>query len=178
MNVSFEGTSNVKRTRIDMLVSEYERVTMGNEKSVEEFSNKLSSISQEAVVLGKTYKDKKLIKKFLRSLPDKFQSHKSAIEVALNSDDLKFDHVVGMMQAYDLRLKKKEPTVGKGLALMADQSNEIKEKVSLIVKKYFKKFEKEQQGGRSSFQPRHGVEKVSHKSEKQCASVRENVITS
>jgi len=101
LQVSFECTNNVKRTRLDMLASEFENLTMEAEESVDDFNGKLSSITQEAVVLGKTYKDKKMVKKFLRSLPDKFQSHKSAIDVSLNSDQLKFDQVVGMMQAYD-----------------------------------------------------------------------------
>ena len=98
---SFEGTNNVNHTRLDMLALEFENQTMEVEESVDDFTGKLSSITHEAVVLGKTYKDKKMVKKFLRSLPDKFQSHKSAIDVSLNSDQLKFDQVVGMMQAYD-----------------------------------------------------------------------------
>ncbi|KAL1215942.1 hypothetical protein V5N11_028938 [Cardamine amara subsp. amara] len=166
LQVSFEGTSNVKRTCIDMLESEFESLTMGAGDSIDDFSSKLSSIRQEAIVLGKNYKDKKLVKKFLRSLPTKFQSHKSAIEVALNSDDLKFDHVVGMMQAYELQLKKKEQTVGKGLALMADRSVEIEDQVSMMVKKYFGKYEAGQRGGSSS-QFKSGAEKKFQKLDKQ-----------
>ncbi|KAL1204448.1 hypothetical protein V5N11_004034 [Cardamine amara subsp. amara] len=167
LQVSFEGTSSVKRTRIDMLESEFESLTMGAGESVDDFSSKLSYIRQETIVLGKNYKDKKLVKKFLRSLPARFQSHKSAIEVALNSDDLKFDHVVGMMQANELQLKKKEQTAGKGLALMVDQTDEIKDKVSRMVNKYFKKFEKGRHGG-SSGQSKSGGERSVRKSEKQC----------
>jgi len=86
---SAKEASYVKRTRLDILASEFENLTMENEESIEEFSSWLSSISQEAVVLGKRYKDKKLVKKFLRSVLDKFQSHKSAIDVSLDSDTLK-----------------------------------------------------------------------------------------
>ncbi|KAL1219106.1 hypothetical protein V5N11_003985 [Cardamine amara subsp. amara] len=168
LQVSFEGTSNVKRTRIDMLESEFESLTMGAGDSIDDFSSKLSSIRQEAIVLGKNYKDKNLVKKFLRSLPSKFQSHKSAIEVTLNSDDLKFDHVVEMMKAYELQLKKKEQTAGKGLALMADQTAEIEDQVSMMVKKYFRKYETGQRGGSSS-QFKSGAEKKVQKLDKQCA---------
>ncbi|KAL1218318.1 hypothetical protein V5N11_022863 [Cardamine amara subsp. amara] len=69
LQVSFEGTSNVKRTRTDMFKSEFENLTMSAGESIDDFSSKLSSIRQEAIVLGKTYNDKKLVKKFLRSLP-------------------------------------------------------------------------------------------------------------
>ena len=109
LQVSFECTNNVKRTRLDMLASEFENLTMEVEESVDDFNGKLSSITQEAVVLGKTYKDKKMVKKFLRSLSDKLQSHKSAIDVSLNSDQLKSDQVVWMMHAYDTDSVNDEP---------------------------------------------------------------------
>lgn len=44
--VSFEGTSNMKRTRIDMLESEFGNLTMGVGESIDDFSNKLSYIHQ------------------------------------------------------------------------------------------------------------------------------------
>ncbi|KAL1207217.1 hypothetical protein V5N11_010277 [Cardamine amara subsp. amara] len=139
-------------------------------ESIDDFSSKMSSIRQEVIVLRKKYMDKKLVKKFLRSLPSKFQTHKYAIEEALNSDELKFDQVVGMMQAYELQLKKKDQSAGKGLALVADenQTDEIEEKVSLMVKKYFRKFERGQRG-RNSLQLKSGVERSNRKSDKQCA---------
>lgn len=84
LHVSFEGTSNVKRTRLDILASKFNTLTMGESVPVDDFNSMLSSLSQEASVLGKKYKEKKLVKKFLRSLPEIFQSHKSAIDVSLN----------------------------------------------------------------------------------------------
>ena len=46
LETTFEGTSNVKRTRLDILASEFENLTMENEESIEEFSSRLSSISK------------------------------------------------------------------------------------------------------------------------------------
>ncbi|KFK27460.1 hypothetical protein AALP_AA8G386100 [Arabis alpina] len=103
----YEGTDSVRRTRVDMLASKFETMTMEEHESVEAFSGRLNAIANEASVLGKKYKDKKLVKKFLRSLPDKFQSHKSAIDVAMNSDDMAFPQVIGMMQAYELEYNTK-----------------------------------------------------------------------
>lgn len=40
LQVSFEGTSNVKRTRLDILGSEFEDLTMGEDESIDEFSSK------------------------------------------------------------------------------------------------------------------------------------------
>ncbi|XP_010468452.1 PREDICTED: uncharacterized protein LOC104748523 [Camelina sativa] len=156
--VTFEGTSRVKRTRLDNLASDFENLHMTETESVAEYSSRLSGIAQEAVVLGKRYKDKKLVKKFLRSLPDKFQPHRSAIDVSLNSDELKYNQVVGMMQAFEIQLKKKEKINEKSFALKAIEEQKIaesqevadEEKVGLLVKKYFRKMERGQRKGTSS----------------------------
>lgn len=171
LQVTFEGTSTVKRTRLDMLASEFENLNMGEDDSVDDFSSKLSAIQQEAVVLGKTYKDKKLVKKFLRSLPSKFQAHISAIEVSLNSDEMKFDQVVGMMKAYELKMKKKDQPVDKGAALTAadNQKESVEDTVGLIARKFFKKFEKGQRNVSSSNNNRFQRDKEEKKGEKQCA---------
>ncbi|KAG7544219.1 Zinc finger CCHC-type [Arabidopsis thaliana x Arabidopsis arenosa] len=171
LQVTFEGTSTVKRTRLDMLASEFENLNMGEDDSVDNFSSKLSAIQQEAVVLGKTYKDKKLVKKFLRSLPSKFQAHISAIEVSLNSDEMKFDQVVGMMKAYELNMKKKDQPVDKGVALTAadNQKESLEDTVGLIARKFFKRFEKGQRNVSSSNNNRFQRDKEEKKGEKQCA---------
>ena len=120
--------------------------------------------------MGKRYKDKKLVKKFLRSLPDKFQSHKSAIDVSLDSDTLKFDQVVGMMQAYELQMKKKERSLGKSLALKAAEvpPSVSENQVGLIVKRFFRKMERGQRRGNPSDR-RPDMSRDSKNSEKQCA---------
>ncbi|XP_019092265.1 PREDICTED: uncharacterized protein LOC104748445 [Camelina sativa] len=69
--VMFEGTSRVKRTWLDNLASDFENLHMTQTESVADYNSRLSGIAQEAVVLGKRYKDKKLVKKILRSLPGK-----------------------------------------------------------------------------------------------------------
>ncbi|XP_010456762.1 PREDICTED: uncharacterized protein LOC104738257 [Camelina sativa] len=85
--VTFEGTCIVRRTRLDNLASDFENLQMTETKYVADYSSRLICIAQESVVLGKRYKDKKLVKKFLRSLPENFQPHRSAIDVSLNSDE-------------------------------------------------------------------------------------------
>ncbi|XP_010445553.1 PREDICTED: uncharacterized protein LOC104728236 [Camelina sativa] len=156
--ITFEGTCRVRRTRLDNLASDFENLQMTETESVADYSSRLSGIAQESVGLGKRYKDKKLVKKFLRSLPDKFQLHKSAIDVSLNSDELKYNQVIGMMQVFEMQLKKKEKMNAKSFALKAieeqrlaeSQELEDEEKVGLLVKKYFRKMKRGQRKGTTS----------------------------
>lgn len=69
-------TDIVKRTRLDYLASQFENLRMSDDESVTSFSSKLHSIVNEAIVLGKSYKDKKKkVKKLIRSVLEKFLSY-------------------------------------------------------------------------------------------------------
>ena len=57
------------------------------------------------MILGKKYKDKKLVKKFLRCLPSRFMAYKTALSVSHNTEDLSFGDVVGMLQAHEMELE-------------------------------------------------------------------------
>ena len=48
----FEGTSSVKRTKLDMLASRFENLRMDEEETVAQFSGKLCDISMSALRLG------------------------------------------------------------------------------------------------------------------------------
>nr|AAC95170.1 copia-like retroelement pol polyprotein [Arabidopsis thaliana] len=106
---AYEGTSSVKRSRIDMLASQFENLTMEETENIEEFSGKISAIASEAHNLGKKYKDKKLVKKLLRCLPSRFESKRTAMGTSLDTNSIDFEEVVGMFQAYELEI-----TSGKG----------------------------------------------------------------
>lgn len=90
---------------------------MKEHESIEEFSSQLSGIAQESLTLGKKFKDKKLVKKFLRCLPSKYTAYKAAIYVSLNTDETRFDEFVGMLRAHEMEIYggKKE----KGVALVS-----------------------------------------------------------
>lgn len=73
---------------------------MDEEEIVAQFSIKLCDISNECFALGKKYKDKKLVKKFKRSLPSKFELKIFIIEEAHHLDDMAFDEFAGIFQAF------------------------------------------------------------------------------
>ena len=75
---------------------------MEEHESIGNFSSKLSSLAQKALTLGKKYKEKKLVKKFLRCQPAKFMPYKAAMSVSLNTEEMTFDEVVGMLQAHEI----------------------------------------------------------------------------
>ncbi|KAL0715995.1 hypothetical protein Bca4012_065317 [Brassica carinata] len=78
---------------MDFFKSKFENLKMEEHESVSDYSSQLSALAQEARVLGMEYKDKKLVKKFLRCLPERFTAYKAAMFVSLNIDELSFYEV-------------------------------------------------------------------------------------
>jgi len=96
-----EGDVSVKRTRLDQLATDFENMMDPSEKVIE-FSDKLSKIANEAKTLGKTYKEKKLVKKLLRCLPQKYAAHKAIMRVSGNTNTLKYEALVGILKSEEM----------------------------------------------------------------------------
>ncbi|EOA26734.1 hypothetical protein CARUB_v10022820mg [Capsella rubella] len=146
----FEGTTSVKRTKLDMLASQFENLRMEEKEFVAEFSAKLCDISNESFALGKVYKDKKLVKKLKRSLPAKFEPKICAVEEAHNLDEMAFDEFVGILKAFELSkvhdaggIKKEDEAVKKkvdiGVSLKASSSEDSMAMLSREFAKYLKR---------------------------------------
>lgn len=58
----YEGMNSVKRKKLDTLASQFENLKMSDDDTIVGFGAKISSIANEAQVLGKKYKDVKLVK--------------------------------------------------------------------------------------------------------------------
>jgi RNA-binding protein YhbY len=56
------------------------------------------------ISLGKNVSDTKLIKKIMRSLPERFRIKVTTIEESKDFDTLKIEELVGSLQTYDFSL--------------------------------------------------------------------------
>ncbi|XP_010556362.1 PREDICTED: uncharacterized protein LOC104825683 [Tarenaya hassleriana] len=100
-----EGTSKVKRNRLDMIDLQFERLRMEYDESVKEFCGKLSALLNEASVLGRRISNDKLVKKLLNSLPAKYHSQILVFEGVNNLETVTFKEAVGTFAAHELRLQ-------------------------------------------------------------------------
>jgi len=65
-----------------MLISRFEEIKMMEDETFGEFYSKMSDLRNSMVSLGKTISDVKLIRKILRSLPERFKIKVTTIEVS------------------------------------------------------------------------------------------------
>ncbi|KAK2967521.1 hypothetical protein RJ640_026076 [Escallonia rubra] len=128
LEVTHEGTNLVKESKIDMLVQQYEAFKMKENESTNEMYSRFTLIINGLKLLGKTYPEKEIIRKVLRSLPKRWETKVTAIQEAKDLNVLKLEELVGSLMTHEIMRKihdEEETTLKKwNLTLKAEASKE------------------------------------------------------
>ena len=122
---------------------------MEEDESFDEFYAKLKDIVNSAFNLGETIPEPKVVRKVLRSLPERFHVKITVIEESKDIDSIPLTELVGNLQTYELGLTR----IGKGsksksMALKAKSnetdefSNDKDSKIKSYITRQFNKFMK------------------------------------
>ncbi|GAV87878.1 UBN2 domain-containing protein, partial [Cephalotus follicularis] len=68
LEVTYEGTNQVKESKISMLVHEYELFMMHNDEAISDMFTRFTTIGNSLKNLGKSYSNQELVRKILRFL--------------------------------------------------------------------------------------------------------------
>ena len=128
---------------------------MEEDESFDELYAKLKDIVNLAFNLGETIFEPKIVRKVLRSLPERFHAKIMAMKESKDIDKIPLTELVGNLQTYELGLTRIGKTgKGKSMALEA-KSSEIDEssddedsKMKSYITRQFKKFIKNAKGRR------------------------------
>ena len=105
--------------------------------------------------LGETILEPKIVRKVLRSLPERFHAKITAIEESKDIDKIPLTELVGNLQTYELgltRIGKSSKSKSKRMALKAkssntdESSNDEDSKMKSYIIRQFKKFMKSANG--------------------------------
>ena len=120
---------------------------MEEDESFNEFYAKLKDIVNSAFNLGKTIPEPKIVRKVLRSLPERFHTKITVIEESKDIDKNPLTELVGNLQTYELGFTRIDKTgKGKRMALKAkssetdESSNDEDSKMKSYITRQFKKF--------------------------------------
>ena len=80
LQTTYEGTKTVKDSKLQRLTISFEEIKMEEDESFDEFYAKLKDIVKLAFNLGETILELKIVRKVLRSLPERFYAKITAIE--------------------------------------------------------------------------------------------------
>ena len=150
LEVTYEGTSQVKESKMSMLVHEYELFLMKKDENISEMSTRFTNIINFLKSLGKAFTNEENVRKILRSLPKRWEANKTTIFAARDLKVLSLDELVGSLMTYELEMnsnvEEEEVKPKKKFALKSshhdhnnseEESDEEKE-LALITRKFQK----------------------------------------
>ena len=124
---------------------------MEKDESFDEFYAKLKDIVNSAFNLGETILELKVVRKVLKSLPERFHAKITAIKESKDIDKIPLIELVGILQTYGLgltRIGKSSKSKSKSMALKAkssdtgESSDDEDSKMKSYITRQFKKFMK------------------------------------
>ena len=99
IQTTYEGTKAVKDSKLQRLTTNFEEIKMEEDESFDEsfdeFYAKLKDIVNSAFNLGETIPKPKIVRKVLRSLPERFHAKITTIEESKDIDKIPLIELVG-----------------------------------------------------------------------------------
>ena len=124
LQTTYEGTKAIKDSKLQRLTTNFEEIKMEEDESFDEFYAKLKDIVNLAFNLGETIPKPKIVRKMLKSLPERFHAKITAIEESKDIDKIPLTKLVGNLQTYKLGLSRiGKSGKGKSMALKAKNSD-------------------------------------------------------
>ncbi|VFR01408.1 unnamed protein product [Cuscuta campestris] len=127
LRITYEGTPQVRESEIDLLTHEYELFAIKENELVEDMFERFSNIVNDLDMLGKTFTDKELVRKILRSLTKEWESKVNSIYEGQDYNVITYDGLRGNLMTYEtnhlshtLDIKKRT-----GIAFKASSSQKV-----------------------------------------------------
>ncbi|VFQ75951.1 unnamed protein product [Cuscuta campestris] len=150
LEVTYEGTDQVREAKIDFLTQEYEMFRMKEHEKIDDMFNRFSKIVNDLHALKKTYTDRDLVRKILRSLTSEWRSKADAIYESIGTSNVTIDGLRGNLKTYESTILN--PSLNdqrKGIALKAVKESTVDDssdddEVKLVMKKFCKLLRKKE----------------------------------
>nr|KYP31948.1 hypothetical protein KK1_047495 [Cajanus cajan] len=132
LQVTHEGTSDVKRSRKHTLIREYELLRMNNGESISDFQKIFTHLINHLVDLGRKSEEEELNLKVLQCLDRSWQAKVTAIEESKELTSLTLATLFGKLREHEQKLhifeeNEQQDKKGKGVSLRALKSVKGKE---------------------------------------------------
>ncbi|PNX91973.1 gag-protease polyprotein [Trifolium pratense] len=120
LRTAHEGTQKVKKSRLQLLTTQFENLRMKEEESVHDFHMNVLEYANTFESLGEKMSDEKLVSKILRSLPKKFDMKVCAIEEAQDIGNMKVDELIGSLQTFELKANERSEKKNKSIVFVSN----------------------------------------------------------
>ncbi|VFQ90762.1 unnamed protein product [Cuscuta campestris] len=173
LEVTYEGTDQVREAKIDFRTQEYEMFRMKEGEKIDDMFDRFSKIINDLHALKKTYANKDLVRKILLSLTPEWRSKADAIYESIGVSNVTIDGLRGNLKTYEYTILTPsfDEQKKKGIALKATKetveevSSDDDNEFGLVIKKFhkFMKKEFERKGRKHDGPPKcYGCGKIGH----------------
>ena len=107
LQVTHEGTSKVKQTKISILTNQFQLFKMNPNESISDMYSRFQDIVDYLISLGKEFSEEDQVRKILNSLTPERDQKTLAIEKANDISILKVEELIGNLMLYDVQMIKK-----------------------------------------------------------------------
>ncbi|KAH9680653.1 Integrase catalytic domain-containing protein [Citrus sinensis] len=149
LEVVYEGTNQVKESKISRYTRQYKLFQMEQNKNVYSMYTRFTDIVNTLGALGKTFSNSEKVKKIIKSLPKEWRPKRTAIEEANDLNVFPIDDLIGSLISYeeDLAAEKEHEEKKKNIALKAskhesDEESEMDDEELAMLARRFRKFYK------------------------------------
>ncbi|KAH9670243.1 hypothetical protein KPL70_016903 [Citrus sinensis] len=150
LEVVYEGTNQVKGSKISRYTRQYELFQMEQNENVYSMYTRFTDIVNTLGALGKTFSNSEKVKKIIRSLPKEWRPKRTDIEEAKDLNTLPLDDLIGSLISYeeDLAAEKGHEENKKSIALKASkyesdgESEPDDEELAMLARRFRKFFKK------------------------------------
>nr|GEV08459.1 UBN2 domain-containing protein [Tanacetum cinerariifolium] len=104
--ITHQGNSQLKDTKIDLLVQQYKQFTILEEESIDSGFARFNTIITSLKALDKGFSSKNYIRKFLRALHPKWRAKVTAIEELKILSSLALDELIGNLKVHEVVMEK------------------------------------------------------------------------
>ena len=95
LQTTYEGTKALKDSKFQRLTTNFEEIKIEEDESFDEFYAKIKDIVNSAFNLGESIPEPKIVRKVLKSLPERFHAKIATIKESKDIDKISLIELVG-----------------------------------------------------------------------------------
>nr|GEZ08423.1 UBN2 domain-containing protein [Tanacetum cinerariifolium] len=130
--ITHQGNSQLKDTKIDLLVQQYKQFTILEEESIDSSFARFNTIITSLKALDKGFSSKNYVRKFLRALHPKWRAKVTAIEELKDLSSLALDELIGNLKVHEVVMEKDSEIIEEKRKELRTLKSSLEEMVNLL----------------------------------------------